>query len=127
MYPERFPTSLSTLLLSKLNLTMARENFAIIREATGHATLCAAPIPKVPDDYILVRTVTVALNPTDWTTLDAPGDAGTIVGCDYAGIVEEVGAKVQKFKKGDRVAGWAHGGASLFSPKREPSRIGHVV
>jgi NADPH:quinone reductase-like Zn-dependent oxidoreductase len=33
------------------------------------------------------------------------------IGCDYAGIVEEVGSKVTKpFKKGDRVCGFAHGG-----------------
>ncbi len=69
------------------------------------------PLPKLSSDYILVRTVAIALNPTDWTTLDAVGYAGTIVGCDYAGIVEEVGSAVKKsFKKGDRVAGFAHGG-----------------
>lgn len=33
------------------------------------------------------------------------------IGCDYAGIVEEVGSKVTKgFKKGDKVCGFAHGG-----------------
>lgn len=68
-------------------------------------------IPKLLNGYILVRTAAIALNPTDWTTLDAIGDDGTIVGCDYAGIVEEVGEGVKKgFKKGDRVAGFAHGG-----------------
>lgn len=35
------------------------------------------------------------------------------IGCDYAGIIEDVGNKVTKgFKKGDRVAGFAHGGHS---------------
>ena len=32
------------------------------------------------------------------------------MGCDYAGIVEEVGPKVEKpWKKGDRIAGFTHG------------------
>lgn len=86
-------------------------NFGIIRQSTGRAVLQAIPMPKVPDDYILVRTIAVALNPTDWTTLDAPGDNDTLVGCDYAGVVEAVGKNVKKvWKLGDRVAGFAHGG-----------------
>ena len=69
------------------------------------------PIPRLRDDYLLIRTVAIALNPTDWTTIDAPGDDGTIVGCDFAGIVEEVGTAVTKsFSKGDRVACFSHGG-----------------
>ncbi|KAF2099072.1 putative zinc-binding oxidoreductase ToxD [Rhizodiscina lignyota] len=90
---------------------MASQNFGLIRQATGQAVLKPIPLPKVSDDYLLVRTVAVALNPTDWTTLDAPGDAGTLVGCDYAGIVEEVGKAVKKnWNKGDRIAGYGHGG-----------------
>ncbi|KAI0457606.1 putative zinc-binding oxidoreductase ToxD [Xylaria acuta] len=86
-------------------------NYGLIRVGTGNAVLQPIPIPQLRDDYILVRTVTVALNPTDWTTLDAPGDNGTLVGCDYAGTVEEVGRAVtQNFKKGDRIAGFGHGG-----------------
>ena len=35
---------------------------------------------------------------------------GHTVGCDYSGIVEEVGEKVEKqWKKGDRIAGFCHG------------------
>lgn len=87
------------------------QNFGLIRQGTGHAALRLIAIPTLRDDYLLIRTVTIALNPTDWTTLDAKGDNGTIVGCDYAGIVEEVGSAVTRdFKKGDRVAGFAHGG-----------------
>ena len=87
------------------------DNFGLIREGTGNAVLKRIPMPKLRDNYMIVRTVAIALNPTDWTTLDAKGDDGTIVGCDYSGIVEEVGSAVTKpFKKGDRVAGFSHGG-----------------
>ncbi|KAI8944970.1 putative zinc-binding oxidoreductase ToxD [Xylaria longipes] len=87
------------------------QNYGLIRVSTGKAVLKPIPIPQLRDDYILVRTVAVALNPTDWTTLDAPGDDGTLVGCDYAGVVEEVGRAVTRnFKKGDRIAGFGHGG-----------------
>ncbi|KAJ9612482.1 hypothetical protein H2200_004079 [Cladophialophora chaetospira] len=92
-------------------MSSRRQNFGLIRQGTGRAVLKQINIPKLPDDYILVRTMTIALNPTDWTTLDAVGDDGTLMGCDYAGIVEEVGKAVKKrFKKGDRVAGFGHGG-----------------
>ncbi|KAL3442915.1 hypothetical protein BJX65DRAFT_298682 [Aspergillus insuetus] len=68
------------------------------------------PIPHLRDDYILVKTVSVALNPTDWTDIDDFDTPGLLVGCDYAGIVEAVGKDVKKpFKKGDRVCGFAHG------------------
>lgn len=87
------------------------QNFGLIRRGTGNAVLEPLALPKLQDDYILVRTVAVALNPTDWTTLDAIGDDGTLVGCDYAGVVEAVGKNVtKKFTKGDRVAGFGHGG-----------------
>jgi len=37
------------------------------------------------------------------------------IGCDYSGIVEEVGSKVTNgLKKGDRVAGFAHGGNEVY-------------
>lgn len=89
------------------------QNYGLIRRGAGTAVLEAIRVPKLQDDYILVKTVTIALNPTDWTTLEAAGDDGTIVGCDYAGIVEEVGKAVKRpFKKGDRIAGFAHGGRS---------------
>lgn len=66
------------------------------------------------DDYMLVRVVIIALDPTDWTTLDTPGGAGTLMGCDYAGVVGGVGRDVQRtFSKRDRIAGSGHGGMSF--------------
>lgn len=91
------------------------QNFGLNRRGAGKAFLKPLPLPKLQDDYILVRTVAVALNPTDWATLDAVGDDGTLVGCDYAGVVEAVGKNVTKrFAKGDRVAGSSHGGIATL-------------
>lgn len=68
------------------------------------------PLPALRDDYILVKTVSIALNPTDWKHVEYRAPPGVLVGCDYSGIVEEVGKDVKKpFKKGDRVCGAAHG------------------
>lgn len=87
------------------------QNYSLVRRGAGTAVLEPTKVPTLPDDYVLVRTKAVALNPTDWTTLDAVGDDGTIVGCDYAGVVEDVGREAAKrFRKGDRIAGFGHGG-----------------
>ncbi|CAG8090629.1 unnamed protein product [Penicillium olsonii] len=72
-----------------------------------------APIPKLRNDYIKVKTVAVALNPTDWKHIDFLATKGAIVGCDYSGIVEEVGSNVTNgLKVGDKVAGFVHGSNS---------------
>ncbi|KAI1621219.1 chaperonin 10-like protein [Exophiala viscosa] len=92
-------------------ISIEAQNYGLIREGAGNAVLRAIPVPQLRDDYILVRTLAIALNPTDWTTPDAVGDDGTLVGCDYAGIMEEVGKAVKKpFKKGERIARFGHRG-----------------
>lgn len=96
-------------------MTSYPQNYGLIRKGTGHAVLQAIPLPKLLDDYLLIKVVAVAINPTDWTTLEAPGDNGTLVGCDWAGIVQEIGPAVtKKLQVGDRVAGFAHGGMSVW-------------
>jgi NADPH2:quinone reductase len=67
------------------------------------------PKPSPSENQVLVRVGAVSVNPIDtyirgglikWN-LPQP----FIVGCDLAGVVEEVGVSVTRFKKGDRVWG----------------------
>jgi NADPH:quinone reductase-like Zn-dependent oxidoreductase len=68
-------------------------------------------IPKLRPGYLLVRVSAVALNPTDWKHVDFLAPPGALIGCDYAGVVEETGTGYTKdWKKGDRICGLCHGG-----------------
>lgn len=89
---------------------------AVIVTLPGQTHLTTRPYPTLRPDRIIVKTVAVALNPTDWKQADnGRPDPGCIVGCDYAGIVEEVGSEVQKpFKRGDRICGFVHGQNEKF-------------
>jgi len=46
------------------------KNTAIIVQKRGEAALVEASIPKLRDDYILIKTKAIALNPTDWKHID---------------------------------------------------------
>ena len=89
---------------------------ALVTVEGKKAEVKEVPVPSLDTDEILVRVKAVTLNPTDWTTLDAEGMNGPLIGCDYAGIVMEVGEAVKRpFKKGDRIAGFAHGGKAIVN------------
>ncbi|RBQ81422.1 hypothetical protein FVER14953_11742 [Fusarium verticillioides] len=69
------------------------------------------PIPSITPNEILVKVKAVALNPTDFKHLDIISPPNSIIGCDYAGVVHQVGDSVKdRWKIGDRVAGAVHGG-----------------
>lgn len=69
------------------------------------------PVPIISPDQILVQVKAVALNPTDFKHLDAISPPHSIIGCDYAGVVHQVGAAAKTaWRVGDRVAGVVHGG-----------------
>jgi len=84
---------------------------AVTIKGEGAQLVHDRPIPRLRDDYVLVKSMAVALNPTDWKHVAyrrAKDDA--LIGCDYAGVVEEVGKGVTKnWKKGDRICGCVHG------------------
>lgn len=74
------------------------------------------PIPTISPNEILVKVKAVALNPTDFKHLDVVSPPHSIMGCDYAGVVHQVGDSVKgQWSVGDRVAGAVHGG--LFPDK----------
>lgn len=74
------------------------------------------PIPSISPNEILVKVRAVALNPTDFKHLDVISPPKSIIGCDYAGVVHQVGSAVRSgWTPGDRVAGVVHGG--LFPDK----------
>ncbi|KAF1953080.1 enoyl reductase [Byssothecium circinans] len=84
---------------------------AVVQKSADVAEIKDVPLPKLRDDYIIAKTKAVALNPTDWKSLAGRPSPGAIVGCDYSGIVTEVGKAVTTpFKVGDRVAGFVRGG-----------------
>lgn len=71
----------------------------------------AAPLPSIRPGYLLIRVLSIALNPTDWKgTAIFKGDKPHTVGCDAAGRVVECSEEASKrFKPGDRVAGLCYG------------------
>lgn len=90
-------------------MALPTEIKAITITKPGTAEVKTVSFPKLRDEYILVRPTAVAVNPTDWRNIDGD-NTGALVGCDYAGIVEQVGSKVTKpFAKGDRICGVAYG------------------
>lgn len=68
----------------------------------------AVPVPALASpEHVLVRLHAAGVNPVD-TKLRAngtyyPDKLPAILGCDGAGVVEQVGAKVTRFQAGDRV------------------------
>ncbi|KAJ3349271.1 hypothetical protein HDU83_000654 [Entophlyctis luteolus] len=87
---------------------------AIQVQSKGVATVADVSSPRLRDDYILVKTHSIALNPTDWKHVDFLGTPGVRCGCDYSGTVIAVGSSVTKdLKIGDRVWGIVHGANSV--------------
>ncbi|TVY57248.1 Dehydrogenase orsE [Lachnellula cervina] len=69
-----------------------------------------APLPIAGPGEIVVKNAAVAINPLDCHMQDVGvfvQQWPAIFGCDVAGEVYEVGADVQRFKRGDRVIGHA--------------------
>lgn len=64
--------------------------------AQGNAAVIEAPIPALRPNGLLIKVSCVALNPTDWKHVKAVDVRGPplTVGCDFSGVVQEVGSSV---------------------------------
>lgn len=93
--------------------------------------------PEPRPTEVLVRVDAVGVNPIDWKTRSGGGmyanfdpSAPMVLGWDVAGIVEEIGAGVTRFRKGERVFGMPRfpNPASAYAefvvaPSRQMTRI----
>jgi NADPH:quinone reductase-like Zn-dependent oxidoreductase len=67
-------------------------------------------VHEIKDDEILVKTIAVAINPTDWKHIDwSIGPEGAVPGCEAVGPVVAVGKNVANVKIGQYVAGFISG------------------
>lgn len=93
---------------------MSNQKAVIVTQPKTAGLVTDRAIPKLRDDYVLVKTVSVGLNPSDWKHVDFLSPPGVLLGGDYSGIVEAVGKDVKlPWKKGDRICGFAHGGNAV--------------
>ncbi|KAH9849337.1 GroES-like protein [Lenzites betulinus] len=88
---------------------------ALVVRSYKSATVQDYPVPVVGDDDVLIRNVAVALCPPDLRALEFTPTPGTVLGCDLAGVIVQVGKNVTTRKVGDRVAAFVHGGNSADS------------
>lgn len=84
---------------------------AILMTATGGPDvlkLADIPMPELPSaDHVRVKLRAAGINPLDTklrkTAAYHPNNIPCVLGCDGAGVVESVGANVQRFTPGDEV------------------------
>lgn len=73
-----------------------------------------APKPVIRNDEILVRIHASSMNPLDWRMRSGKLSLYTgrrppaILGHDFAGSVDQIGAKITAYRVGDRVFGMSH-------------------
>ncbi|KAF8168616.1 chaperonin 10-like protein [Mycena galopus ATCC 62051] len=86
---------------------------ALVTIGDGTFRLHDVKVPVLGSQDVLVKVHAAAQNPTDWKTLLLHTRAGNILGCDFAGVIVDIGSQVATGgrKIGDRVAGFVHGEA----------------
>jgi NADPH:quinone reductase-like Zn-dependent oxidoreductase len=83
----------------------------LIRKYGGPEVLeiAEAPAPRPKEDEVVVAVLATSVNPVDWLVRDGKATSfvrvkfPAVLGCDLAGKVVEVGARVKRFAVGDEV------------------------
>lgn len=85
---------------------------AVVTTGDGHVELKRIDTPRCQSGEALVKVIAVAQNPTDWKTAVSCKARGNVLGCDFAGLIVEIGPDVPSGLRtiGQRVAGLTHGG-----------------
>ena len=88
-------------------MSAVKNQAAWLREANTPLVVEDAPLHRAGAEEIVVKNAAVAINPLDCHMQDAVfvQQWPTIIGCDVAGGVYEVGSGVDRFRKGDCVVG----------------------
>lgn len=83
-----------------------------VSEFKGIPTLMDLPKPAIRPGAVLIKVQAAGINPFDWKMIDGimnngktPHEFPLIMGVDGAGVIDEVGEGVTRFKKGDLVYG----------------------
>ena len=89
----------------------------VVKNAGGPEVLELAerPIPDITASEVLIRVKAVGVNRADILQRKGmypppPGASPDVLGLEYAGVVEKIGANVSLYKVGDRVFGLSGGG-----------------
>ncbi|TFY82385.1 hypothetical protein EWM64_g1618 [Hericium alpestre] len=84
---------------------------AVVINADGTVSVKDYDVSKPGPGQILVKVAAAAQNPADWRTVGWLKKEGCVVGCDFAGTVEEIGPDVPAGLRivGERVAGFVFG------------------
>lgn len=85
-------------------------HFAIVQKENGAPQLANIPLPVLKPGSLIVKTVSVALNPSDHKMGAAFPTPGAVVGMDFSGTVAAIHPETETdLKIGDRVCSWVHG------------------
>ncbi|KAI0058897.1 GroES-like protein [Artomyces pyxidatus] len=87
---------------------------AIVVSDEGTPVLKQVDIHRPGPGEVLIKVIAAGQTPSDWMIAERARLTGAVLGLDFAGVVEEVGADVPETVRhvGERVCGFVHGGTT---------------